>query len=374
MNIQDFVKIIKRIFNCKFFVGVPDSQLKEFCNYIYNEELKENYVICANEGNCVAVAAGSFLATGNVPLVFLQNSGIGNMVNPATSLMHKDIFGIPCIYLVGWRGEPGEKDEPQHLFQGKITIDLFKLLEIPCIVIDKGFSLNELEKVFKENKRFLDDGKSIAIIIKKNIFFPYKKVNYSNDFKLSREAAIRIITEYSGEDPIISTTGKASRELFEIRETEKFSHENDFLTVGSMGHTSSIALGIALKKPDKKIWCLDGDGSAIMHMGSMAIVGNISPRNLIHIVLNNASHDSVGGMPTAASSISLTGVAKACGYPLQFRVKTEKELKEVLKNVKNSDQLCFIEVCVSLGSRSNLGRPTLSLQQNKKDFCKKLRG
>ncbi len=373
MEIKNFVEILKKQFNCNFFAGVPDSQLKEFCNYIFNEEPKESYLICANEGNAVAVAAGSFLATGNIPVVFMQNSGIGNIINPVASLMDSKVYGIPCVYVVGWRGEPGVKDEPQHIFQGEITLEMFKMLGIPTIVIDKNTNLIDLENSFKENKKLLNEGKSIAIIVKKDTFLPYKKASYSNSFKLSRESAIKIITEYSGEDIIVSTTGKASRELFEIREAENNHHKFDFLTVGSMGHSSSIALGIALNNK-KKIWCLDGDGAAIMHMGALAIIGSIKPNNLIHIVLNNSAHDSVGGMPTVANLISLTGVAKACGYPLHFCVKTEVQLRNVLKKVKLINNLCFIEVCVSLGARDNLGRPTTTPQQNKEIFCKQLRG
>jgi phosphonopyruvate decarboxylase len=251
----------------------------------------------------------------------MQNSGIGNIVNPVTSLLDEKVYGIPCIYIVGWRGEPqGTSDEPQHIFQGAITLDMFKVLGIATIILDKETKTADLKRQLEKHKSTLDGGKSIAIVVKKDAFDQGEKFKYSNNFSLVREDIIERITKASGEDIIVCTTGKASRELFEIRVRNGQSHKRDFLTVGSMGHSSSIALGLAKVAPDKKVWCIDGDGSVLMHMGAMAVVGASNPPNLIHIVINNQAHETVGGMPTAATAISFTKIAEGCGYPVQICV------------------------------------------------------
>ncbi len=373
MDTKEFLNTLKRQFGCEFFTGVPDSQLKELCNYLISEE-PENHLICANEGNAVAVAAGNYLATGNIPVVYLQNSGIGNIINPVTSLLSETVYGIPCIFIVGWRGEPNVKDEPQHIFQGEITLDMFKVLNISTIVIDENTSLIDLENQFMSLKDIFKNGKSLAIIVKKNTFQAGPKLKYKNNFLLNREEVIKQISLESSDDILVCTTGKASRELFEIRERAQQSHKYDFLTVGSMGHSSSIALGIAKSKPNKKVWCIDGDGAAIMHMGAMAIIGSLKPKNLVHIILNNEAHETVGGMPTASSSLSITAIAKGCGYPKQIRVETQEQLIQALHHTKTHNDLVLIEVCVGLGSRSDLGRPTTTPKQNKKSFCNYIRG
>ena len=311
MNIQSFLEKLKNINSGEFFAGVPDSQLKPLCNYLTaSYGICQEHIIAANEGNAVALAAGYHLATGKVPVVYMQNSGIGNTVNPIASLLNDKVYGIPCIFVIGWRGEPGLKDEPQHIFQGEVTIKLLEDMDIKTIVISKDTTENDINKEIESCEGLLNKGKSIAFVIRKGALVFDEKVNYKNENNLLREDIIKEITKVSGEDIIVSTTGKASRELFEIREGNKQSHKYDFLTVGSMGHSSSIALSIALNKPNNRIWCIDGDGAALMHMGAMAVIGANSPNNLIHIVINNSAHETVGGMPTVSDKTNFLKIAE----------------------------------------------------------------
>jgi len=373
MDTKLFIDLLKKELNCSLFAGVPDSQLKELCYYLTQNE-SDNHLICANEGNAVAVAAGEYLSTGKVPVVYLQNSGLGNIVNPVASLLNNKVYGIPCVFVVGWRGEPGVKDEPQHIFQGEITLDLLKVLGIHTIILDKDTEISTLQQEFQTQKEFLNAGNSIAIVVKKGAFSPIDKVKAKNDFVLNRESVIKTITEVAGQDLIVCTTGKASRELFEIRENAQQSHKYDFLTVGSMGHASSIAYGISKNITDKKVWCIDGDGAILMHLGAMGIMGNKKPHNLIHVLINNQAHETVGGMATSSNTMDYCAIAKACGYLKQYRISSEAELKQALLNAKNANELTFVEICVGLGSRADLGRPTTTPEQNKNMFMSYIRG
>ncbi len=359
--------------NYDFFVGVPDSQLKPLCNYLMKRfGISDQHIIAANEGNCVALAAGYHLATGKTPVVYLQNSGIGNIVNPVTSLLNDKIYGIPCIFIIGWRGEPGVKDEPQHIFQGEVTIRLLEDIGICTFVIGKETTEAELYTQMEAFKSLLADGKSVAFIVRKDVLTFDEKVKYKNEKAMIREEIIRHIVAVSGTDVVVSTTGKISRELFEIREENRQTHIYDFLTVGSMGHCSSIAMGIALRKPNTKVWCIDGDGAVLMHMGAMAVLGSCSPRNMVHVVINNEAHETVGGMPTVAGKINLVQIAKGCGYPNAVSVDNIEEMVIQLKIAKESKELCFIEINAAIGSRENLGRPTTSAIENKMNFMQYL--
>ena len=371
MKVERLVEII----GADFYTGVPDSQLKALCNYlmdIYGIDSR-HHVIAAHEGNCTALAAGYHLATGKVPVVYMQNSGEGNIINPAASLLNVKVYAIPCIFIVGWRGEPGTHDEPQHIYQGEITIQLLKDIDIKTFVIGKDTNEKEAEAVMIEYRKILAQGKSAAFVIQKGALSYEGGGKYENGNSMTREEIIQHIVKASGEDPIVSTTGKASRELFEIREANNQSHKYDFLTVGSMGHSSSIALGIAVNKSDTRIWCIDGDGAVLMHMGSMAVMGANNPQNVIHIVINNGAHETVGGMPTVTNQIDLTAIAKACGYPNAVCVSSFEELDDELENAKNRDELSLIEVKCSIGARDNLGRPTTTTLENKQNFMEYLR-
>lgn len=370
MDVKEFLTAV----GVDFYTGVPDSQLKPLCDYlaVTYENDPVHHIIGANEGNCTAIAAGYYLATGKVPLVYMQNSGEGNIVNPVASLTGEEVYGIPMIFVIGWRGEPGVPDEPQHIYQGKITESLLDELNIDHMVLSKDTDVSEVSAQLELWKKELSCGKSVAFIVKKGAFQTDVKTVYSNDAEMNREEIISHIIAFSGDDPIISTTGKASRELFELREKKGFDHSRDFLTVGSMGHASSIALGVALEKPESTVWCIDGDGATLMHLGSLAVNAKAHPDNFIHIVINNGAHETVGGMPTAARGISLAKIAKSCGYDSAVCVTSGSELDEELENAKKTVGMRFIEVNCKIGARSDLGRPTTSPAENKDAFMNHL--
>lgn len=370
MKVERLVEII----GADFYTGIPDSQLKSLCDYLMNLYGidPKHHLIAANEGNCTALAAGYHLATGKVPVVYMQNSGEGNIINPVASLLNDKVYAIPVIFIVGWRGEPGIHDEPQHIYQGEVTLKLLEDMDIKTFLIGNETTEEELIHVMEEFRRTLSMGKNVAFVIRKGAISYDGKVAYKNDNVMTREEIIQHIIQASGEDPIVSTTGKASRELFETRVTNGQSHKYDFLTVGSMGHSSSIALGVAINKPDTKIWCVDGDGAVLMHMGAMAIMGVNKPENVIHVIINNGAHETVGGMPTVAAKIDLVGVAKACGYPNAVCVDSIKDLDNALEAAKKRHELSMIEVKCSIGARADLGRPTTTAIENKENFMEYL--
>ena len=364
------VERLLEIIGSDFYTGVPDSQLKALCNYLMNTYGidSKHHVIAANEGNCTALAAGYHLATGKVPVVYMQNSGEGNIINPVASLLNDKVYAIPMVFIVGWRGEPGVHDEPQHIYQGEVTVKLLDDMDIKSFVIGKDTTDDEVVSAMEDFKELLKIGKNVAFVIRKGALSYDEKVSYVNDNTMVREDIIKHIVKVSGEDPVVSTTGKASRELFEIREANNQSHKYDFLTVGSMGHSSSIALGVAFNKPDTKIWCVDGDGAALMHMGAMAVIGSNAPENMIHVLINNGAHETVGGMPTVASNVDFVSIAKACGYPYAVSVDSFEALDKELCDAKSRDALSFIEVKSSIGARDDLGRPTTTARENKENF------
>lgn len=371
MKVERLVEII----GADFYTGVPDSQLKALCDYLmdtYGID-KRHHMIAANEGNCTALAAGYHLATGKVPVVYMQNSGEGNIINPVASLLNDKVYAIPVVFIVGWRGEPGLHDEPQHIYQGEVTVKLLEDMDIRTFAIGKETTEKELIEVMAMFRTILETGKNVAFVIRKGAITYDNNVIYKNDNLMVREEIIRHIVAVSDEDPIISTTGKASRELFEIREANGQSHKYDFLTVGSMGHSSSIALGVAINKPDAKVWCVDGDGAVLMHMGSMAVLGANAPHNMVHVIINNGAHETVGGMPTVAANVDMVAIAKACGYPYAVSVNSFEDLDEELTKAKNRNALSMIEVKCSIGARADLGRPTTTALENKEKFMSYLR-
>ncbi|KEJ93542.1 phosphonopyruvate decarboxylase [Synergistes jonesii] len=358
-----------------FFAGVPDSQLKQLCGLLMDRYgISPRHIVAANEGNAVALAAGHYLATGRVPVVYLQNSGVGNIVNPVLSLLSDRVYGIPCIFFIGWRGEPGVRDEPQHMFQGEVTLNLLADIGIEAFVVGRETTKEEIEGQMRRFAPLLADGRSVAFVVRKDALDYEARWSCGNAFTMKREEIVRAVVEAAEEGVIVSTTGKTSRELFEIREKRGEGHGRDFLTVGSMGHSSSIALGIALAKPRMRVWCLDGDGAALMHMGAMAVIGANSPANLVHVVINNASHESVGGIPTVAGKINLLKVADGCGYPSRFSASSREELDDALSEARNARELCFIEARAAIGARPDLGRPTTTPQENRKKFMEYLSG
>ena len=353
-----------------FYAGVPDSLLKNVCAYITDHFDAAHNIIAANEGAAVGLAAGHYLATGNAGCVYMQNSGEGNAINPLASLTDKEVYNIPLLLLIGWRGKPGVHDEPQHVKQGKITTGLLNVMGINYDVLSK-----EEDKAAKQIEKAVEAIKNkevYALVIEKDTFEDYKLQNVEqNDLTLGREEAVQTVAAALGDkDCIVSTTGMISRELFEYRAAMGQGHERDFLTVGSMGHASQIALGIALEQPERRVWCFDGDGAAIMHLGSMAIVASKAPKNYVHVVFNNGAHDSVGGQPTVGLKIDLPAVAQAVGYKSSFSVDNKADLNAVLDKAKGATGPILLEVKVKKGNRKDLGRPTTTPVQNKEALMK----
>lgn len=352
-----------------FFTGVPDSLLKNICAYITDHATKQKHIIAANEGNAVGIAAGYYMASDKIPLVYMQNSGLGNTVNPLLSLADKQVYSIPMLLMIGWRGEPGTKDEPQHIAQGAFTLDLLDAMRIPYVILDfdEHIALQQLHDIVKSAST---RSTPHAIVIRKDTFGKYKlqKKNL-NAYPLSREEALKVLIDHlEDEDIVVSTTGKLSRELFEYREERGQGHERDFLTVGSMGHSSSIALGISIEKPDRKVYCLDGDGAFIMHMGAISNIGYFSPKNYYHIVFNNGAHESVGGQPTLGFQLNIPAIAKASGYTGALTATNEAEIKQAMKELSMIDGVTLLEIKVRIDSRENLGRPTTTTIENKDNF------
>ena len=349
-----------------FFAGVPDSLLKNVCAYISDHLDAGHNIITANEGGAVGLAAGYHLATGKIGCVYMQNSGEGNTINPLASLTDKDVYSIPVLLLIGWRGRPGVHDEPQHVKQGKVTLSLLDTMGIGYAVLSKD-ETEAGEQIAQAVARMKSTNEVYALVVEKDTFDTYTlRHSRLNDLTLSREEAIQTVAASLGaQDVIVSTTGMISRELFEYRTARGESHERDFLTVGSMGHASQIALGIALEKPGRRVWCFDGDGAVIMHMGGMAIVAEKAPRNYVHVVFNNGAHDSVGGQPTVGLDIDLCSVAKALGYKAAFSADNKDDLDVLLREVKHVDGPLLIQVRVKKGNRKDLGRPTTTPVQNK---------
>jgi len=355
----------------EFFAGVPDSLLKELCLCIDDRISNDKHIIAANEGNAIALAAGYHLATGKLPLVYMQNSGLGNAVNPLLSLCDPAVYSIPMLLLIGWRGEPGVKDEPQHIKQGMVQLDLLRAMDIPYKIISQDECDFE-NKISNSIKIATKENRPVVIVIKKGTFGNYKFSSPKVDDKLmSREESLEIILNNLPEKSIIvSTTGKTSREIFEIREKRGQSHQQDFLTVGSMGHCSSIAIGIALAKPHREVVCIDGDGALLMHLGSLTTIASMKPKNFRHILINNEVHESVGGQGTAAKKVDLSAIVNAVGASKIFKVETSTELKSNIRDFISCVGPSFLEVKIRPGSREDLGRPTIKPVDNKVNFMK----
>jgi phosphonopyruvate decarboxylase len=356
-----------------FFAGVPDSLLANFCSYVDDRLDANAHVITANEGNAVALAAGYHLSTGRVAAVYLQNSGLGNTINPLVSLADPEVYKIPLLLVIGWRGEPGVKDEPQHIKQGRITLGQLRLLEIPHWVVDVDTPLQStLDEVFAELRR---TNACVALVVRKDAFSKYQSQRVRKALsQLGREDALRRLLELaSPSDLIVSTTGKTSRELYELR-VQRGEDPRDFLTVGGMGHTASIALGVALGNPARRVLCLDGDGSVLMHMGALPVIGSLRPGRFVHVLLNNAAHESVGGQPTVAGGVDFAALARAVGY-IDYALATDlPSLNAAWSRLADKTGPVMLEVRICTGSRSNLGRPTSTAEENKLAFMGVARG
>ena len=360
--------------NINFFTGIPDSSLKPFTSYITDNTNKYNNVIAANEGACIALALGYYLATNEIPFVYMQNSGLGNAVNPLLSLADEKVYKTPMLLMIGWRGEPGIKDEPQHIKQGEVTLTMLENMQIPYVILNENenIAIKQLQTIIADTKE-----KSIphAIVAKRVLFESYTlQTKISSDYEMSREDALKIVVDSLEDDAIaVATTGKLSRELFEYREAKGQTHDKDFLTVGGMGHSSSIALGIALAKKNRSVYCLDGDGSVLMHTGALATIGNLAPKNYFHIIFNNGAHESVGGQPTVGFEIDFLKIADAFLYKNRKTVTNKKELLDALKELNGVEGPILLEIKVCINSRKDLGRPTINPIDNKVNFMKNLK-
>lgn len=362
---EDFCELLKDN-SLSFFAGVPDSLLKNLCAHIDERYDANQHVITANEGNAIAMAMGHYLATGHPAVAYMQNSGLGNAVNPLTSMASEAVCSIPMLLIVGWRGEPGVADEPQHIKQGDITPQMLTLMDIPYVVLDANSNPYSLCKPLLDTMK--TQSRPVAILVRKNTFTATAKSIKAVSDRMSREAALQVIsTQLSDKDLVIATTGKTAREICEIqvRETGECSA---FLTVGAMGHASSIAASIALAKPQKRVLCLDGDGALLMHMGAMAVIGGLKLENLVHVVLNNQAHESVGGQPTSISVVDVESLALANGYRSYIRIESESELFSGWKQVVSSKGPCFVEISIDIGSRKDLGRPESAPRDNARTF------
>lgn len=360
-----------------FAVGVPDSLLKEFCAFADAALPADRHLIAANEGTAIGIAAGVHLATDGVPLVYLQNSGLGNTINPLLSLADSEVYGIPLVLLIGWRGEPGVKDEPQHVKQGRVSPAMLESMEIPFEVLDGD--AQEADRIGRAAvQKARERSAPVAILVRKGAFGKAEERRQPTprgDDMLEREQAIEVVTgTLPSAATVVSTTGHISRELYEQRERAGQSRASDFLTVGCMGHSSQIALGIALTKRDAPVVCLDGDGAALMHMGGLATIGTSDAENFVHVVLNNGVHGSVGGQPTVGFDISLTDVARACGYKtVRGPVTSEADIRNAVAELLQSKGPAFLEVHVKPGARADLGRPKETPAENKRLFTERLR-
>lgn len=360
-----------------FFTGVPDSQLKGLCDSLYAlyGVHSPRHIVAANEGNAVGLAAGHFLATGRPALCYMQNSGLGNAVNPLASLMDAQVYQLPCLLVVGWRGEPGVHDEPQHVKQGQITLSQLEILGVPYRILSKDTTEEQFAADFAFLREQLNQRQCAAIVVRKGALTCSLKPAYGNENTLTRERAAEImLNAMDAGDVVVSTTGKLSREIFELREKRGEGHERDFLTVGSMGHASMIALEIALEKPNRRVWCLDGDGAALMHLGALPVIAQRKPANLIHVVINNAAHETVGGMPVCEGGLCAAKVASAVGYPRVLNARDEATLEAALQEAKRANQLTMLEVACAVGARADLGRPTTTPIQNRDALMAFLRG
>ncbi|HNW86228.1 MAG TPA: phosphonopyruvate decarboxylase [Candidatus Limiplasma sp.] len=367
MDARDFLAGVGRL-GVDFYTGVPDSLLQPLNDTLYSDfGLTGAHVVAANEGGAVGLAAGHYIATGKPAMVYLQNSGVGNLVNPVASLLNKRVYGIPCVFVVGWRGEPGVHDEPQHAFQGLITRAMLEMLELTVFELDRATDGPAFDRMLSVAQTLMAERQSVAFLVHKGGLMGGSGALPQNNRPMARETALRALLNAAGSrDCFVATTGKTSREVFELREAMGQGHGCDFLTVGSMGHASMIALGMAQAKPDTVFWCLDGDGAALMHLGGLAVEAQQKRRNLIHVLLNNGAHESVGGTPVAGGALGFAAIARAAGFEAVFTAESEGELLALLPRVREAcgRQLVFLEILLRQGSRADLGRPTQTPDEN----------
>merc|ERR1712166_1510131 len=357
------------------YYGVPDSLLKDFCSYVTDTAPEGSHIIAANEGTACGLASGYHLGTGKVPVVYLQNSGLGNVLNPVMSLMHQRVYSIPMLMMVGWRGEPGKKDEPQHAFMGECMEDIMKSMRMEYAVLPVNIAAAEV--CVEEAAAYMNKEKApFGLLIQKGVFEKYSLQTdpCPDKYPLQREEAIKLVAAALPTNAVcISTTGMPSRELYEHRVAEhgvEGATGRDFMCVGNMGHSSSIALGLAISQPNKPVVCMDGDGSVVMHMGALVTAGVHGPKNFKHVVFNNAAHDSVGGQPTFAYDFNIPQIAAASGYKATRTATNAEEIIQAVKWMNETEGPVCLEVRIRKGARGDLGRPKSGPIENKEQFMK----
>ena len=353
--------LVKELFNTlkknkiSFFTGVPDSVLKNLLSY-FNKFYNSKHIIAVNEGSAVSIGMGYYLSTKKIPCVYLQNSGLGNAINPLISIANQKVYSIPLLLIIGWRGSPNKKDEPQHMAKGKITTRLLKLLDINyCVLRDKK-DLGSLSKLIK-NARITK--KTVACLIENKILKSNKKysqIKKKIGLPYRRDFILQLLKQISNDTKIISTTGYTSRELAQIRKEKKLFKGKDFYMVGGMGHASMVSFGYSLNSK-KQVICLDGDGSILMHLGSIRTFGYFGHSKLKHILLNNNAHESVGGQPTTAAKIDFKKLVKSLGYKNYFKISKSEQMNFIIKSFLTSKGPSFLEVLINEGTLNNLSRP-----------------
>lgn len=356
-----------------FFTGVPDSLLNNFCLYLTQNIPDGQHVMAANEGNAVAIAAGHYMATGNIPLVYMQNSGIGNATNPLLSLTHDCVYGIPMILVIGWRGDPSISDHVQHRKQGELTPVLMKDMDIPYDILDSDDTV--IDKFAWAVSKAREISSPVALIAQKAILTEkVKKQEYPSSKLMNREDAVSAVVDVLGSDAIyLGTTGRATREVHEQLKEHGVGEGHEFQNVGSMGHVSSVGLGLALAKPGKRIVVFDGDAAVVMHMGALATNCRYKAGNMIHIVLNNGVNESVGGQPSAGYVVNLTEIAAACGYRTPgHAVETKDELQTIIRDFEQGGMPLFIDVHVRQGIRSDMPKLNIDHKAQKEALMKNL--
>lgn len=339
-----------------FYSGVPDSLLKHFLQYIQDHAPAGKHVITANEGLAVALASGYYFSTGKLPLVYLQNSGLGNLINPLTSLADKEMYAVPMLLMIGWRGRPGTKDEPQHVKMGRITQSLLDVLEVPCYLLsdDESTCFAAIQKAIE---KAIAIEQPVALLVPEEIFEMYKGAPSKNNYTLIREEVIqKIIARLKGDEIVVCTTGKSGREFYEQNILAQSRVDSYLLSVGGMGHANHIALGLQYGS-DRKTIMIDGDGAVLMHMGSLPVIGQYAKADFIHIVINNGSHESVGGQPTVAFNADWQAIAGACGYTHVTCIDNEEKLEQWMSNGLHMGGVQFVEIRTNTFSRPDLGRP-----------------
>ena len=354
--------------NFEFIVGVPDSTLRSLSDCIANDRSIRS-MVTVNEGAAISLASGWAMATNKVPLVYMQNSGLGNAVNPLTSLTHQDVYSIPMVLLIGWRGAPGAKDEPQHLTMGNCTQDMLDLMSIPTLVASSENIMSVLEKAQRSAAK---ESKPVAVLIKRGVLPSYDAVEDKPEQAagLTRSDALSSVLDAVGvDDVIVCTTGFSSRDLWRIRKDRRERADKDFLCVGSMGYALSIAQGIAIAQPHRIVWCIDGDGAQLMHLGTLTGALDFCVPNLKHVTLNNRMHESVGITPTAAETVDLRRIAFAAGYSFAKRAAANEDLKNYLRQARNLTEAAYIEVITRSGcGNDKLPRPSESPLERKNAF------